>query len=106
MSGDLKALRDQLERLHERVDVLSAQSDAANYFAIGICAALNDVLQVASEHCPQLIRDLEPRYREGRLLYKQADRGADVGTAPESYQPMSMLYALLDSQGAFRRAGL
>lgn len=105
-AGEIRNLQSQLDELKQKAEILAAQLDAADQFSIGICAALNDVLQVTSEHCPEIIRGLEPRYREGRLLYKRAEAGAIGHVVPENYQPMSMLYALLDSGGAFERAGL
>lgn len=106
MASKIEALEKRAHTTDENMEKLAALIDAADDAAAGVCAALNELLQVLSEHTPAVIRDLEPRLRHRRQMYERADRGEDVGLSAETLHPMSLLYGLLDKGGAFQRAGL
>lgn len=105
MASTIEALEARARAAEENMEQLAALVDAADDSAAGVCAALNELLQVLSDHVPAVIRDLEPRLRHRRRLYERADRGEDVGYSADLLHPMSLLYGLLDKGGAFERAG-
>lgn len=99
-------MADNLDALHARMERLEAELSATDDWAQGVCAALNDVLQVMSHRTPAVLQDLEPRWRERRELYQRANTGDDVGISPDVLQPVSVLYGLLQAGGAWARSGV
>ena len=104
MASTIEALEARACAAEENMEQLAALLDAADDSTAGVCAALNELLQVLSDHAPAVIRDLEPRLRHRRRLYERADQGADVGFSADLLHPMSQLYGLLEKGGAFEKA--
>ncbi|EHQ1843451.1 hypothetical protein JYZ08_004646 [Salmonella enterica subsp. enterica serovar Saintpaul] len=82
-------------------ELLKKECDHIDDWSNGIFLALFDLLMVLSRENPEVLKQLEPRWKKNYDEYMRAEANNHIGQNARRLEARKMLYGMLNSFGAF-----